>query len=66
MLRTNTVVIEAGRTLALRFKEKGGYLRSFVADQSLFIDIMMNVGIIFYAAQQTGDAELLRIAISTA
>jgi unsaturated chondroitin disaccharide hydrolase len=58
----NAVVIEAGRTLSLRFKEKGQYLRSFVADQSLFIDIMMNVGIIFYAAQQTGDAELLRKA----
>jgi unsaturated chondroitin disaccharide hydrolase len=28
----------------------------------VFIDIMMNVGIIFYAAQQTGDAELLRRA----
>ena len=58
----NAVVIEAGRTLALRFKERGGYLRSFVADESLFIDIMMNVGIIFYAARQTGDADLLRIA----
>jgi unsaturated chondroitin disaccharide hydrolase len=58
----NAVVIEAGRTLALRFKEKGQYLRSFVADESLFVDIMMNVGIIFYAAQQTGDADLLRIA----
>ena len=46
----------------LRFKERGQYLRSFVADESLFIDIMMNVGIIFYAAQQTGDPELLRIA----
>jgi unsaturated chondroitin disaccharide hydrolase len=57
------VVIEAGRTLALRFKEKGQYLRSFVADNSLFIDIMMNVGIIFYAAQITDDPELLRKAI---
>ena len=36
---------------------------SFVADESLFIDIMMNVGVIFYAAEQTGDAELLRIAM---
>jgi unsaturated chondroitin disaccharide hydrolase len=58
----NAVVIQAGRTLATRFKEKGGYLRSFVADESLFIDIMMNVGIIFYAAEQTGDVDLLRIA----
>jgi unsaturated chondroitin disaccharide hydrolase len=58
----NAVVVEAGRALSLRFKEKGQYLRSFVADESLFIDIMMNVGIIFYAAQETQDADLLRIA----
>lgn len=58
----NQVVIEAGQTLALRFKEKGQYLRSFVADESLFIDIMMNVGIIYYAAQQTNDANLWRVA----
>ncbi|MBI5960900.1 MAG: glycoside hydrolase family 88 protein [Chloroflexi bacterium] len=58
----NHVVIEAGRTLALRFKEKGQYLRSFVSDESLFIDIMMNVGIIFYAAQATGDPDLLYTA----
>ncbi len=56
------VVIEAGRTLALRFKEKGQYLSSFVAENSLFIDIMMNVGIIFYAAKQTQDVKLYRIA----
>lgn len=58
----NRVVIEAGQTMALRFKEKGQYLRSFVAEESLFIDIMMNVGIIFYAAQQTGDERLGQIA----
>jgi unsaturated chondroitin disaccharide hydrolase len=58
----NRVVIEAGRTLALRFQEKGGYLRSFVAPESLFIDIMMNVGLIFYAAKETQDDALSRIA----
>ncbi len=58
----NEVVIEAGRTLAQRFQERGGYLCSFLGAESLFIDIMMNVGIIFYAAQQTGDPELDRIA----
>jgi unsaturated chondroitin disaccharide hydrolase len=58
----HAVVLEAGSTLALRFKNKGQYLRSFVADESLFIDIMMNVGIIFYAAQQKRDADLWRIA----
>ena len=56
------VVIEAGRTLALRFQEKGRYLCSFVAEDSLFIDVMMNVGLIFYAAQQTHDEGLWRIA----
>jgi unsaturated chondroitin disaccharide hydrolase len=58
----NKVIVEAGSTMALRFKEKGQYLRSFISDESLFIDIMMNVGIIFYAAQQKQDANLLRIA----
>lgn len=58
----NAVIVEAGSTLALRFKEKGQYLRSFVSEDSLFVDIMMNVGIIFYAAQQKQDANLLRIA----
>jgi unsaturated chondroitin disaccharide hydrolase len=63
------VLIQAGTTMSLRFKEKGQYLRSFVEDASLFIDIMMNVGIIFYAAEKQrergnlkGAAELSRIA----
>lgn len=60
--QVNDVVIEAGRTLALRFQENGGYLSSFMGQQSLFIDIMMNVGIIFYAAQATHDAALERVA----
>ncbi|UUO09068.1 glycoside hydrolase family 88 protein [Blastopirellula sp. J2-11] len=58
------VLIQAGRTLAMRFKEKGQYLRSFVSDDSLFIDIMMNVPIIFYAANETGDEELMRKAVA--
>jgi unsaturated chondroitin disaccharide hydrolase len=57
------VLIQAGRTMALRFRDKGEYLRSFVAENSLFIDIMMNVGIIFYAARRTGDAQLLDVAL---
>ncbi len=56
------VVVHAGRTMALRFNEKGRYLRSFLAPDSLFIDIMMNVGIVFHAAQRTGDPRLARIA----
>ncbi|MFB3827437.1 MAG: glycoside hydrolase family 88 protein [Bryobacteraceae bacterium] len=59
----DAVVVEAGRTMSLRFKEKGQYLRSFVSEDSLFIDIMMNVGIIFYAALQTGDPKLMDVAM---
>jgi unsaturated chondroitin disaccharide hydrolase len=58
----NETVVQAGRTMSLRFHENGRYLRSFLAADSLFIDIMMNVGIIFHAAQQTGDNNLARIA----
>ena len=60
---TRDVLVDAGKTLALRFKEKGQYLRSFVADNSLFIDVMMNVGLIFFAARETGDRRLRDIAV---
>jgi unsaturated chondroitin disaccharide hydrolase len=60
--QVNDVVIAAGQTLALRFMEKGKFLRSFVSAESLFIDIMMNVGIIFYAAEQTQDEKLRQVA----
>ncbi len=56
------LLIQAGRTMAMRFMEKGQYLRSFVEPASLFIDIMMNVGTIFLAAEKTGDEHLLQIA----
>lgn len=62
--QVNEVVVQAGSTMALRYKEKGRYLRSFLAEDSLFIDIMMNVGILFYAAQQTGSAELFDVAMN--
>jgi unsaturated chondroitin disaccharide hydrolase len=58
----NDVLITAGRTLALRFNPAGGYLRSFIAPESLFIDIMMNVPIIFYAARETNDRALHELA----
>lgn len=57
------VLIEAGKTEALRYQENGQYLRSFVGDDSLFIDLMMNVGIVFYAARETGDRRLRDIAL---
>jgi unsaturated chondroitin disaccharide hydrolase len=57
------VVLQAGRTLAHRYNETGQYLRSFVADDSIFIDIMMNVGIIFYTARECNDKRLRDIAV---
>jgi unsaturated chondroitin disaccharide hydrolase len=56
------VLIEAGRTLALR-RQEGGYLASFVGKESLFIDIIMNVGLVLWAANETGDAELRAIGL---
>ena len=56
------VLITAGQTLAIRFQPKGQYLCSFIGTQSLFIDIMMNVPIIYYAARETNDPALRAIA----
>lgn len=56
------VVIEAGCTLARRFREPGGYLCSFLGPHSLFIDIMMNVGVVFYAAERLREGRLGEIA----
>jgi unsaturated chondroitin disaccharide hydrolase len=58
------VLITAGRTLALRFNPAGRYLRSFIAPESLFIDIIMNVPLIFYAARATDDLALYDLALA--
>ncbi|MGH9844890.1 MAG: glycoside hydrolase family 88 protein [Blastocatellia bacterium] len=60
--RIEPLLVQAGKTMAMRFMERGQYLRSFVEPASLFIDIMMNVGTIFHAGLQTGDAHLLDVA----
>ena len=60
--RIEPVLIQAGKTMAMRFMEQGQYLRSFVEPASLFIDIMMNVGTLFYSGLQTGDTHVLDIA----
>src|SRR5260370_39418425 len=56
-------LLEARPTLALRYQRQGEYLCSFVSPESLFIDIVMNVGIIFYTAVERGDRELMDIAM---
>jgi unsaturated chondroitin disaccharide hydrolase len=60
--RIDSLLIQAGKTMAMRFMERGQYLRSFVEPASLFIDIMMNVGTIFHAGLETSDSHLLDIA----
>jgi len=61
--KLNDIVVQAGKTMGQRFQEKGQYLRSFVSEDSIFIDIMMNVAVIFYAARETNDRRLREIAI---
>jgi unsaturated chondroitin disaccharide hydrolase len=56
------VVIQGGKTMATRFNSRGNFLRSFVAPDSIFIDIMMNVGIIAVAGLETNDQQLLDVA----
>jgi unsaturated chondroitin disaccharide hydrolase len=63
---TRDVLIQAGRTMAGRFNAAGGYLRTWVAPGSTFIDVMMNIGIIYQAAALSGDTELADIATAHA
>jgi unsaturated chondroitin disaccharide hydrolase len=58
------VLVQGGRTMALRFQERGGYLSTWVDPGSTFIDVMMNVGIIFRAAQYSGDERLRDVALT--
>lgn len=57
------VLVEAGVTTASRYRAAGRYMPSFRQPDSLFIDIMMNIHMALYAAQQTGRTELAEAAI---
>lgn len=60
--RTGRVLVEAGRTMAARFNSRGRYLRTWVDAGSTFIDVMMNIGVIFRAARLSGDHALADVA----
>jgi unsaturated chondroitin disaccharide hydrolase len=62
-VKLKEVMIEAGRTLANRYQEKGQHISSFAGANSLFIDSMMNIGTVFYAARETGDRRLRDVAM---
>jgi unsaturated chondroitin disaccharide hydrolase len=62
------VLITAGTIQSFRWKETGEdhYIYSFNGPQSLFIDIMMNIRILFRAHQLGGEEELYHKAITHA
>lgn len=61
--RVRDVLIQGGRTMAGRMREPGGYLCTWVDPGSTFVDVMMNVGIIFRAAEYSADEELKEVAL---
>ncbi len=58
------VVANAGRSLAAQYNAKGKFLRSHVGADSLLIDVMMNVPLVFHAAIASGDQVLYDQAIA--
>jgi unsaturated chondroitin disaccharide hydrolase len=58
------VLTVGGRTMARRLQRAGGYLCTWVDPGSTFIDVMMNVGIIFRAARLSGDEALAEVAMT--
>ncbi|WNB87100.1 glycoside hydrolase family 88 protein [Cellulomonas sp. ATA003] len=61
--RLDDVLVTAGRTTAGRYRPAGRYMPSFRRPDSLFVDIMMNIHMAFYAAQRTGDDRLAEVAV---
>ena len=62
------LLVTAGTTQSLRWKDTGEdhYIFSFNGPQSLFIDIMMNIRLLFRAHQLGGAEELYRKAVTHA
>lgn len=56
------VIVTAARSLATNFNENGNFLRTWVDPGSSFIDIMMNLDILYHAATICGDHSLADIA----
>ncbi|HEY3138484.1 MAG TPA: glycoside hydrolase family 88 protein [Blastocatellia bacterium] len=62
------ILITAGTIQSFRWKETGAdhYIYSFHGPQSLFIDVMMNIRLLFRAHQLGADEELFRKAVTHA
>ncbi|ANH83898.1 glucuronyl hydrolase [Niabella ginsenosidivorans] len=64
-----TILINSARSLASRFNEKVGCIRSWDSDPGRFmviIDNMMNLELLFEATRMTGDSSFYRIAVAHA
>ena len=57
------VLIQGARTMAGRL-QAGGYLSTWVDPGSTFIDIMMNLGLLFRGARYSGDDTLRDVALA--
>jgi len=66
--KVKSVLVTAGNTQSLRWKETGRdhYVYSFNGPQSLFIDIMMNIRVLFWAYRQSGNENLYNRAVTHA
>jgi unsaturated chondroitin disaccharide hydrolase len=60
----NQVLTEAAGTLAARYIPQPGYLHAHNSPSTLHIDSLLDLPLVFYAAQQTGDPHLLHMARS--
>ncbi len=60
------ILVDAGRTMAGRFNQAGRYLPTWVAPGSTFVDVMMNLDIIYEAAEISGDRRLADVATAHA
>ena len=63
---TSDALIRGGRIMASYFNPGGRYLRTWVDKGSTFVDVMMEVDVIYRAASLAGDPELAEIATAHA
>jgi unsaturated chondroitin disaccharide hydrolase len=60
--KINDILTRAARSLGKRFQQEGSYLASSAGDESISIDGMMNVPLLFHAARESRDESLRDIA----
>ncbi len=65
------IMLESARTLATRYKDKVGAIRSWDHNKDkwqcpVIIDNMMNLELLFWAAKESGDSTLYNIAVNHA